>query len=116
MDDFPDVEYLNVLECIPRIKTFSAPNVNKLNYYGNRSDRIPFTFYKNIKEVEVNKEPKCYFELKNQQKKNQSVVEQNMQQLEQQIQIQINHQQVIEYSEMQLGNLNNIFVLSNGKE
>ncbi|CAL6000798.1 Hypothetical_protein [Hexamita inflata] len=51
LDDFPNLEYLQISDCIMKIKTCSTPVIQDLQYFGNHTQRVSLKFFKNIQKI-----------------------------------------------------------------
>ncbi|CAL6082327.1 Hypothetical_protein [Hexamita inflata] len=100
IDDIPNVEYLNLYECIINLFTFSSPKINKFYYYGSK--RISFTFFKNIQTIQVNQEPEYLKEFQKAVQKSQAISGSQQLIIENQRQLKSSHNEIIHYSTKQL--------------
>ncbi|CAL6101010.1 Hypothetical_protein [Hexamita inflata] len=104
IDDLPNVDQLNMSECILKLCTFSVPKINKFEYYGNRSQLISLKFFENIQQIKINNEPDFLKEYKNQQQKHKNISSSQLGIIENQSQMQKLHKELIDYARTYLKN------------
>ncbi|CAL6000898.1 Hypothetical_protein [Hexamita inflata] len=64
IDDVPDIENVEITNCIVKLKTFSQPKIKNLKLNGHQMDLISFKFFVYIQNLQIDNEPE-YLKLYN---------------------------------------------------
>ncbi|CAL5973877.1 Hypothetical_protein [Hexamita inflata] len=57
IDDIPDIENVEIINCIMKLKTFSQPKIKNLKLNGYQIDLISFKFFVYIQNLQIDNEP-----------------------------------------------------------
>ncbi|CAL6010247.1 Hypothetical_protein [Hexamita inflata] len=95
IDDVPDIENVEITNCIMKLKTYSQPKIINLKLYGYKMDFISFKFFVNIQNLQIDNKPE-YLKLYNLQLNQDRIAKIQNQNTESQLkQKQLDHQNLI---------------------